>query len=90
MVTVILLLGLAVSASAFIDTFFDVVNNCTANEFACRNSNCVPYSSRCNENNDCGDGSDEEACGKQFFSRSQLFLLEYIFYFVFHFIKKKN
>ncbi|XP_018579962.1 putative vitellogenin receptor [Anoplophora glabripennis] len=63
MVTVILLLVVVATTSAFLDSLWEFSkNNCTANQFACRNGNCVPTSLRCNENNDCGDGSDEDSC----------------------------
>uniref|UniRef100_A0A1I8BEN1 Low-density lipoprotein receptor domain class A n=1 Tax=Meloidogyne hapla TaxID=6305 RepID=A0A1I8BEN1_MELHA len=37
---------------------------CAPGEFQCRDGSCIPDSSRCNRNYDCGltDGSDEEGC----------------------------
>ena len=32
---------------------------CSPNQFKCNNSRCVPYVWRCDNDNDCGDGSDE-------------------------------
>lgn len=80
MVTVILLLGIVATTSAFLDSFYWISskNNCTTNQFVCKNGNCVPTSSRCNENNDCGDGSDEESCGKHFIkSISDIFYISF-------------
>ncbi len=42
-------------------------NNCTHQQFACRNRACISYRYVCNLEDDCGDGTDEDAryCGKQ-------------------------
>ena len=38
---------------------------CTAcAEFECSNGECIAGSLKCNNWNDCGDGSDEFGCGK--------------------------
>ena len=37
---------------------------CDSDEFQCDNGYCKPQSYRCNENDDCGDNSDEEGCGE--------------------------
>ncbi|EDW68632.2 uncharacterized protein [Drosophila virilis] len=34
-------------------------SGCSLAEFSCSNGRCVPLSKFCNNNNDCGDGSDE-------------------------------
>ncbi|XP_034481213.1 uncharacterized protein LOC117786905 [Drosophila innubila] len=34
-------------------------SGCSLSEFNCSNGRCVPLSKFCNNNNDCGDGSDE-------------------------------
>ena len=33
-------------------------------QFTCGNGQCVPLSARCNNVNECSDGSDEQNCGK--------------------------
>lgn len=52
----------------FVDDFsFDNCNlptppsQCNPGEFACKNGYCVPEDSKCDLNNDCCDGSDEDA-----------------------------
>ncbi|CAK8696661.1 unnamed protein product [Clavelina lepadiformis] len=35
---------------------------CGDNFFRCGNNYCIPSSARCNQHNDCGDGSDESFC----------------------------
>lgn len=35
---------------------------CSQNEFACFSGECVGLDKRCDENNDCRDGSDERGC----------------------------
>lgn len=38
---------------------------CSSNEFfRCHNSACLPIEVKCDKHDDCGDGSDEENCGK--------------------------
>lgn len=32
---------------------------CSPNQFQCNNTRCVPFVWRCDNDNDCGDGSDE-------------------------------
>ena len=39
-------------------------NRCLAGQWQCRNKVCVMDSWKCNGVNDCGDSSDEEACGE--------------------------
>ena len=36
---------------------------CKQNEFTCNNGKCISEAQRCNQNDDCGDGSDEQGCG---------------------------
>jgi len=36
---------------------------CGAHFYRCPNNRCIPHSSICDGNNDCGDTSDEQSCG---------------------------
>ncbi|XP_076158573.1 uncharacterized protein lrp13b [Alosa pseudoharengus] len=38
-------------------------SGCLPGDWTCRNKLCIPIELRCNGRNDCGDDSDEEACG---------------------------
>ncbi|KAJ8934130.1 hypothetical protein NQ314_013589 [Rhamnusium bicolor] len=58
----VLFLGAVVSASSFWDSIILESSNCTTNEFACRNGRCINRYLRCDDNNNCGDASDEENC----------------------------
>lgn len=35
---------------------------CLANQFQCSNGFCIDWKFHCNEENDCGDNSDEKNC----------------------------
>lgn len=35
------------------------LRNCTAEEFRCTNHKCIPKAWKCDNDDDCGDGSDE-------------------------------
>ena len=35
---------------------------CEPNEFQCANGRCAPTIWRCDKDDDCGDGSDEDNC----------------------------
>ncbi|XP_023246072.1 sortilin-related receptor isoform X2 [Copidosoma floridanum] len=41
-----------------------VANSCASHQFACDSGVCIPESWRCDDDNDCGDGSDESHCVK--------------------------
>ena len=40
---------------------------CRRNEFACHNGKCVTKSQKCDQKDDCGDGSDEAGCGNYYY-----------------------
>ena len=40
-------------------TQFSAVPRCADNQFKCNNKRCIPYVWRCDNDNDCGDNSDE-------------------------------
>lgn len=37
---------------------------CEPYQFRCKNNRCVPGRWQCDYDNDCGDNSDEDKCGK--------------------------
>ena len=39
------------------------IEGCSTSQFTCNNGQCVPLSSRCNNDGECNDGSDELDCG---------------------------
>lgn len=53
-------------AIAFISTRLAECNTCAQNEFRCHNYNCIPHKWLCDNEDDCGDRSDELDCGNQF------------------------
>lgn len=38
------------------------IPECLASQFECANWRCVPQPFRCDRDDDCGDGSDEQDC----------------------------
>lgn len=38
------------------------IQECTKDQFRCRNDRCIPFVWRCDEDNDCSDNSDEDDC----------------------------
>ncbi|GBN16072.1 hypothetical protein AVEN_80407-1 [Araneus ventricosus] len=52
----------------FLVVFISLVqlNNahCPTHQFECGNGRCIPITWHCDEDNDCGDNTDETSCGK--------------------------
>ena len=47
--------------------------SCLSSQFQCTNGKCVPSSYRCDNDNDCGDNSDELSCSSSLFCLSSQF-----------------
>lgn len=45
-------------------TIEEKYGGCEIDQFQCLNGQCIDSSARCDQHFDCGDGSDEIACGK--------------------------
>lgn len=41
--------------------YFTAVHTCAPNQHQCDNKRCIPYVWKCDNDNDCGDNSDEPA-----------------------------
>ena len=41
-----------------------VIEDCLGGQFMCGGGRCIPVSWRCDDENDCGDNTDETDCGK--------------------------
>ena len=48
--------------SVFTNVFLISDGTCPPNEFTCNNNYCIPLSWKCDQENDCGDNSDEMNC----------------------------
>ena len=44
-----------------------LVSTCAAHQFACNNGHCVSATYQCDQDNDCGDRSDEKDCRAYYF-----------------------
>lgn len=44
---------------------------CSSNEFQCKSGRCIPQNFRCDQENDCGDHSDEFECANVTCASSQ-------------------
>lgn len=55
-----------INCISVVDSIFAETHICSPEEFTCRNSTgeCVPMSWVCDQNPDCSDGTDEQACSK--------------------------
>ncbi|KAM7295700.1 uncharacterized protein ISCGN_020973 [Ixodes scapularis] len=62
--TSLLPLFVAISCVAQLSRAAHVTSRCSADQFSCNNSLCIDKRNVCDGDDNCGDGSDEEACGK--------------------------
>ncbi|GFU33022.1 hypothetical protein TNCV_4155931 [Trichonephila clavipes] len=46
--------------------------HCPSHQFECGNKRCIPLTWHCDDDNDCGDDTDESRCGESPFSKSYL------------------
>ena len=52
-----------INHSTIYSTIVDVSDEqCSDDKFTCNNKNCIELSLTCNNNEDCGDNSDEDDC----------------------------
>ncbi|XP_077997711.1 prolow-density lipoprotein receptor-related protein 1-like [Glandiceps talaboti] len=49
------------------------LSNCSASQFVCRNDKCIPFWWKCDNEDDCGDGSDEPVTCPPFVCRAGQF-----------------
>ena len=59
-----LLMGCLLFTSSFLVFLFFVVEECGRDEFQCNNGRCLDIRRKCNNYDECGDGSDEIDCGR--------------------------
>nr|QDP42286.1 Vitellogenin Receptor [Agasicles hygrophila] len=59
---VLLLLGVVTPSLGFSSEYFQNGINCTTGQYTCSNNKCIPMSLRCDDKDNCGDGSDEIDC----------------------------
>ncbi|CAH1775549.1 unnamed protein product [Owenia fusiformis] len=48
-----------------------VESRCASSQYPCGNGKCIPLSWRCDEDDDCGDNSDEESCAPRTCSENE-------------------
>lgn len=77
-VSVINLLCFQLSYSIF---FPILASTCSSNQFQCVDGPCINIDKRCNEVEDCSDGSDEFLCGKCTCMRTERSFLDYYLHY---------